>query len=182
MLDADMFAQANSSVRDGERIMPTQENPGEDRARTWGQWLTHALHERDMTPAEFRKTLVALAGGSFSFSSGTISSWRSGDKPPSEAACLYIARALHEPVPEVLRAGGYEEIAAVLEAEPPSNDPRLTRIRGADLSPAQASALEEFYRERIADLDDLLDARIARIMGNAEQVSPEPQDGDADVS
>lgn len=177
MLSPDTFASANPSVRDSEPMMPPPETPTDSRARNWGQWLTRALHERDMTPADFRKILVNLAGGSFSFSSGTISSWRSGDKPPSEAACLFIARALNKPVSEVLRAGGYDEIAALLEAEPARDDPRLARIRGAGLTPVQAAELEEFYRERRADLEVLIEARIARILG-----APGPDESGGDGS
>jgi len=160
--------------------MPAQDDAGTPRTRHWGRWITEQLDRRGMTPADFRKTLTALAGPG-RYSSGTISSWRSGDKAPSEGACLFIARALLLPVPEVLRNAGYEEIAAILEAEPPREDPRLARIRDADLSPAQASALEEFYRERIADLDDLIEARISRILGEGEAGREEEGD-DEDAS
>lgn len=158
--------------------MSSPETAGTPRTHHWGNWLTQQLDQRGMTPADFQKALITFAGPG-KYSSGTISSWRSGSKAPSEGACLFIARALHLPVAEVLRNAGFEDAAAVLEAEPTPDDPRIKRIRGAELTLEQSAALEEFYRARIADLDDLIDARIARILGRSETVEVGDEDAGA---
>jgi hypothetical protein len=134
-----------------------------------------------MRNVDLKDAIDAL--GLITYSATTISEWRNGAAAPSETACMLVARALHQPLAVWLRAGGYPDAAHVNETQIPDDDPRLARIRAAqradDLTEREADALEDELRARIADLDDLIAVKLARLTARPEPENPDDEEADA---
>lgn len=178
MLNLDRFAESNQPVRDNEkalRVMPPRDATSAERAQAWGRWLDPELVKRGMRNVDLQTALEDV--GAHGYSAATISEWRKGKSAPSETACMEVARALHLRLPEVLRHGGFPGAASVIETEIPGEDPRLTRIRAAGLSEQQSAALEDELRARIADLDDLIEVKLARLGVQRAPEEPETNGG-----
>jgi hypothetical protein len=181
MLSPSRFEKANGKIRDPEkalRLMPPRDATSAERGRAWGSSLDAELKRRKMRNVDLKDAIDAL--GLVKYSATTISEWRKGAAAPSETACMIVARALRQPLAVWLRAGGYPDAAHVNETQIPDDDPRLTRIRAADLAEQDAAVLEDELRARIADLDDLFDLKLRRLTARPEPKNPDSDEEDGD--